>query len=133
MKPGKRHPTLGNNVVVGAGAKILGPFTVGDGARIGSNAVVLEEVPVGATVVGIPGRIVACRDESNPECNEQVQRKKEQFASYGVDSSALSESTEFEKMQAQIEALQEQIAKLEKTIEKQGVTEDLSANSRTGT
>ncbi len=54
----KRHPTLGAGVVVGAGAKILGGFTVGDGARIGSNAVVVKEVPAGATVVGIPGRIV---------------------------------------------------------------------------
>ncbi len=53
----KRHPTLGAGVVVGAGAKILGGFTVGDGARIGSNAVVVKEVPAGATVVGIPGRI----------------------------------------------------------------------------
>lgn len=55
---GKRHPTLGNNVVVGAGAKILGPFRVGNGARIGSNSVVVREVPDGATVVGIPGRVV---------------------------------------------------------------------------
>lgn len=55
---GKRHPTLGNDVVVGAGAKILGPFKVEDGARIGSNAVVLKPVSPGATVVGIPGREV---------------------------------------------------------------------------
>jgi serine O-acetyltransferase len=55
---GKRHPTLGNNVVVGAGAKVLGPFTVGDNARVGSNSVVVREVPPGATVVGIPARIV---------------------------------------------------------------------------
>src|SRR5689334_18218483 len=54
----KRHPTLAAGVVVGAGAKILGGFTVGEGARIGSNAVVVKEVPPGATVVGIPGRIV---------------------------------------------------------------------------
>lgn len=55
---GKRHPTLGNDVTVGAGAKILGPFTVGAGARIGSNSVVVKAVPPGATVVGIPARIV---------------------------------------------------------------------------
>lgn len=54
----KRHPTLGREVVVGAGAKVLGPFTVGEGARIGSNAVVVREVPPGATAVGIPARIV---------------------------------------------------------------------------
>ena len=54
----KRHPTLAAGVVVGAGAKVLGGFTVGEGANIGSNAVVVKEVPAGATVVGIPGRIV---------------------------------------------------------------------------
>jgi serine O-acetyltransferase len=58
LHKGKRHPTLGRAVVIGSGAKILGPFTVGEGAKIGSNAVVVREVPAGATVVGIPGRIV---------------------------------------------------------------------------
>jgi serine O-acetyltransferase len=61
---GKRHPTLGDGVVVGAGAKVLGPFTVGAGAKVGSNAVVTKEVPPGATVVGIPGRIIVKSDES---------------------------------------------------------------------
>ncbi|NBC48403.1 MAG: serine O-acetyltransferase [Gammaproteobacteria bacterium] len=55
---GKRHPTLGCDVVVGAGAKVLGPITVGDGARIGSNAVVLKPVPAGGTIVGVPGRMI---------------------------------------------------------------------------
>lgn len=54
----KRHPTIGNNVVIGTGAKILGPFLVGEGAKIGAGSVVVKEVPPGATVVGIPGRIV---------------------------------------------------------------------------
>jgi serine O-acetyltransferase len=54
----KRHPTLGNNVVIGSGAKILGPFTVGDNSKIGSNSVVVKEVPPNSTVVGVPGRIV---------------------------------------------------------------------------
>lgn len=61
---GKRHPTLGNNVMVGSGAKILGPFRVGDNARIAANAVVLREVPDNATVVGVPGRVVRiCNDK----------------------------------------------------------------------
>jgi serine O-acetyltransferase len=55
---GKRHPTIGNNVVISSGAKVLGSFTVGDGAIVGANAVVLREVPPNCTVVGIPGRIV---------------------------------------------------------------------------
>ena len=54
----KRHPTLGDNVIVGAGAKILGPFKVGDNSKVGSNSVVVKEVPQNATVVGIPGRVV---------------------------------------------------------------------------
>jgi serine O-acetyltransferase len=61
MSHGKRHPTIGSNVIIGAGAKVLGPITVGDGARIGANAVVLSDVPAGETVVGIPARPVERR------------------------------------------------------------------------
>ncbi len=60
----KRHPTLGKNVVVSAGAKVLGGFLVGDGAKIGSNAVVIQPVPAGATAVGIPARIILAKDHS---------------------------------------------------------------------
>ena len=59
----KRHPTLGNNVMIGSGAKVLGPFKVGDNARIAANAVVLNEVPPNSTVVGVPGRIVRINGE----------------------------------------------------------------------
>ncbi|MBR5539408.1 MAG: serine O-acetyltransferase, partial [Clostridia bacterium] len=55
---GKRHPTLGNNVMIGSGAKVLGPFTVGDNAKVAAGAVVLKEVPEGATAVGVPARII---------------------------------------------------------------------------
>ncbi len=55
---GKRHPTIGNNVVIGSGAKVLGPFKVGDNSKIAANAVVLSEIPDNCTVVGVPGRIV---------------------------------------------------------------------------
>ena len=55
---GKRHPTIGNNVLIGSGAKVLGPFTVGDNCRIASNAVVLKEVPANSTAVGVPARII---------------------------------------------------------------------------
>jgi serine O-acetyltransferase len=58
FQPGKRHPTLGNNVTVGSGAKLLGPIAVGDGAKVGANTVVVEDVPAGATVVGNPGHTV---------------------------------------------------------------------------
>jgi serine O-acetyltransferase len=62
---GKRHPTLGTGVVVGAGAKILGPILIGAGARIGSNAVVVKEVPPGATAIGIPARVIEAHDVAN--------------------------------------------------------------------
>src|SRR6478735_3400072 len=71
----KRHPTLGKGVVVSAGAKVLGGFTVGDGARVGANAVVLKEVPAGATVVGVPGRLVE---------QSVAEKEKAHFAAYGV-------------------------------------------------
>ncbi|HEX4333924.1 MAG TPA: serine O-acetyltransferase [Usitatibacter sp.] len=69
---GKRHPTLGKSVVVGAGAKILGPFTVGDGAKVGSNSVVVKAVPAGATVVGIPARVVEAGSAATAEANRMA-------------------------------------------------------------
>ena len=78
----KRHPTLGKNVVVGAGAKILGPIMIGDNARVGSNSVVVKDVPAGATVVGIPGRIVAPRVEAETQ-KRRAMAEKIGFDSYG--------------------------------------------------
>jgi serine O-acetyltransferase len=63
----KRHPTVEDNVVIGSGAKVLGPFTVGKGSKIGSNSVVVKEVPPNATVVGIPGRMVVAAAEQPSE------------------------------------------------------------------
>jgi serine O-acetyltransferase len=63
----KRHPTLGRGVVVSAGAQVLGGFTVGDGARVGSNAVLLKPVPAGATAVGIPARIIDAQADAARE------------------------------------------------------------------
>lgn len=80
VKGSKRHPTLEPRVVVGAGAKVLGPFTVGEGAKIGSNAVVVKAVPAGATVIGIPARVV---DEQYADSMAR-QVEGERFAAYGV-------------------------------------------------
>ena len=109
----KRHPTLGSGVVVGAGAKILGGFVVGDGARIGSNAVVVKEVPAGATVVGIPGRIV---EESHVDYAAR-------FAAYGVvhdeddpHAKTIQTLVEYSKeLEQSIGLLKERLARLERT------------------
>lgn len=82
---GKRHPTLRNNVVVGAGAKVLGPITVGDGARIGSNAVAVRDIPSGSTVVGIPGHVVPKSNDSQRE--RQAIAEKIGFDAYGLTQS----------------------------------------------
>ena len=94
---GKRHPTLGNNVMVGSGAKVLGPFTVGDNSKIASNAVVLKEVPPNSTAVGIPARIVI-RDGVKVDLD-------------------LDQINIPDPVLAQINSLQEQIDKLTELIE----------------
>ena len=92
---GKRHPTLGNNVMVGSGAKVLGPFKVGDNSKIAANSVVLREVPPNCTVVGIPGHIVRIEGEKLDHIHTP-------------DPVAL-----------EIEALKERIAKLESLLQQQ--------------
>ena len=79
-KGAKRHPTLGKNVVVSAGAKVLGGFTVGDNAKIGSNAVVIKPVPAGATAVGIPARIILSKEGESAD----VTTPDPKFNAYGI-------------------------------------------------
>jgi serine O-acetyltransferase len=76
----KRHPTLGKDVVIGAGAKVLGGFTVGDGAKVGSNAVVTKPVPAGATAVGNPARII----QIDADAKREEAASKMGFSAYGV-------------------------------------------------
>lgn len=83
---GKRHPTLGDNVVVGAGAKVLGPIEIGNGARIGSNAVVLKSVPPGTTVVGVPARLIEA--SSAALSRRSATAEKMGFDAYGATSDA---------------------------------------------
>jgi serine O-acetyltransferase len=82
-KGAKRHPTLGRNVVVSAGAKVLGGFEVGDGAKIGSNAVVIKPVPAGATAVGIPARIIQSRPDESADV-ALPSGNAPQFQAYGI-------------------------------------------------
>ena len=84
-KPGKRHPTLGNNVVIGAGAQVLGPIYIGNGGKVGSNSVVVKDLPENATAVGIPARIV------NIKKSESEKSEREKVAKiYGFDADAVS-------------------------------------------
>jgi serine O-acetyltransferase len=122
---GKRHPTLADGVIVGAGAKILGPFTVGAGAKIGSNAVVTKEVPAGATVVGIPGKIVKRAEpddaevlEVDPERREAMRRK------FGFDAYGISEdmpdpvARSIQAMLDHMHAVDERIERMCQTLRK---------------
>lgn len=79
-KKGKRHPTLADNVVVGAGAKVLGPITLGEGARVGSNAVVVKDVPEFCTVVGIPGKVVSNPSYKKTDKKHPNHKKREKMA-----------------------------------------------------
>ncbi|WP_313316044.1 serine O-acetyltransferase [Pulveribacter sp.] len=85
-KGAKRHPTLGRDVVVAAGAKVLGGFEVGDGAKIGSNAVVIKPVPAGATAVGIPARIIPSKEGQSADVTESHKGEDgaPKFSAYGV-------------------------------------------------
>ena len=104
LEKGKRHPTLKDGVIVGSGAQILGPLTVGEGARVGANAVVLKDVPAGATMVGIPARMVM---KKKPE--------KDEFQAYAVPSEDLPDpvARAFVTMRQQVQALQQRIDQLE--------------------
>jgi len=81
---GKRHPTIKNNVVIGAGAKILGPIIISDGVHIGCNAVVVKDIPTDATVVGVPGHIVAKKDNTDKSAQREAMAKKIGFDAYAV-------------------------------------------------
>lgn len=99
---GKRHPTIGNNVMISTGAKVLGPFKVGDNSRIAANAVVLQEVPEDCTVVGIPGKIVRRKGQKVNPCNS-------------LDQIGVPDPIQMElcRMKNAMEAMEEKIKSLE--------------------
>jgi serine O-acetyltransferase len=101
---GKRHPTIGNNVIIGAGAKVLGPISVGDNARIGSNAVVVEPVPSDTTVVGIPARPV----------DRHLTRRQPVFDPYGMpcDDSLDPLLRDLEELHTELAELEARVARL---------------------
>ena len=103
LDPGKRHPTLGHGVIVGAGAAVLGPFTVGDGARVGSNAVVVKEVPPGVTVTGIPAR---------PSGPRPVREEEFCFSPYGTTPGTMS----VDPVTRSLERLADRVRELEERV-----------------
>jgi serine O-acetyltransferase len=107
----KRHPTLADGVIVGSGAQVLGPITVGAGARVGANAVVLKDVPAGATVVGNPARIAKARREADTR-----------FQAYGTDRDELADPVArmIDGLLDQIEALQARIVDMERRQAERG-------------
>ncbi len=110
----KRHPTLGRNVVVSAGAKVLGGFTVGDDAKVGSNAVVIKPVPAGATAVGIPARIIQAEDTARRE----EAAAKMGFSAYGITANDDPLSQAMKGLIDNASAHDHQIALLWQAIEK---------------
>lgn len=121
----KRHPTLGNNVVVGAGAKILGPVTVGDNARVGSNSVVTKDVPANATVIGIPGRVVSAAAKPGRAQREAL-AKRMGFDAYGHTSEMPDPVAHaINCMLDHIHVIDQKMKILSETFEKQGIKVNL--------
>jgi serine O-acetyltransferase len=105
---GKRHPTLARGVVIGAGAKVLGPITVGEGARIGSNAVVVRDVPPGATAVGIPARIIL---------DERDKTREEKAAKLGFSAYAVTALAEDDPLAKALQGLLDHSVEVDKRID----------------
>lgn len=106
LDPGKRHPTVEDDVVIGAGAAVLGPITIGKGARVGSNAVVLKDVPPGATVVGIPARPIGPQPVAEEPC----------FPAYGTAPGAAVDpvARAIDRMTERLDELAARVAELER-------------------
>ncbi len=105
---GKRHPTLGRGVVIGAGAKLLGPIVIGDGAKIGSNAVVVKDVPPGATAVGIPARIIL---------DELDKTREEKAAKLGFSAYAVTAKAEDDPLAKAVQGMLDHSVETDKRIE----------------
>ena len=100
---GKRHPTLASGVIIGAGAKVLGPITVGKNASVGSNAVVVKDVPEGISVVGVPARPVG----------EKARDEKDAFRAYAVDAQTVKDMEKAGDLSRRVRELEEKLAKME--------------------
>ncbi len=120
---GKRHPTLGRDVVVGAGAKVLGPIEIGDGARIGSNAVVVKAIAPGATVVGVPGHVVGPRPTDAELERRAVTAERIGFDAYGATRDAPDPVAHaINCMLDHIHLMDQRMEAMSKALEQRGIT-----------
>lgn len=118
---GKRHPTLGNGVVIGAGAKVLGPIEIGDGARIGSNSVVVKPVPAGVTVVGIPAHIIDARAKEE-RARRDAMAQKIGFRAYGTEGDINDPiANAINQMLDHIQQLDQQLVIMRQTLNQAGI------------
>jgi len=118
---GKRHPTLFNGVVVGAGAKVLGPIEIGEAARIGSNSVVVKSVPAGATVVGIPGRVIDSSKKKTTKEREEIASKMG-FNAYGATADMPDPVAHaINHMLDHIHVMDKQLEKMHKVLSESGI------------
>jgi len=90
---GKRHPTIGNNVIIGAGAKVLGNINIGEGAKVGANSVVVKDVPSYATAIGIPARIINCENKNNELRHDMLPDVNREIFHYLIKRIAVLEET----------------------------------------
>lgn len=135
----KRHPTLEDGVIVGSGAQVLGPITVGEGARVGANAVVTRDIPKGVTAAGIPARVILPRDKKKA--------KDKEFVAYGMPTDEIFDPVlrNIDSIRGQVTTLAERVEELEERLRRyegpdagesregrarQSVTEPLAASSR---
>lgn len=128
---GKRHPSLGNNVVVGAGAKILGPITIGENARVGSNSVVVKDVPAGATVVGIPGRVVAAKDDAESH-KRRAMAEKIGFDAYGQHHGQLPDpvTQAIDRILDHLHSVDDRLEKLDRAVDPEASHPDAGKESQ---
>ncbi|MBK1633011.1 serine O-acetyltransferase [Thiohalocapsa halophila] len=119
---GKRHPSLGCDVVVGAGAKVLGPIVIGDGARIGSNAVVVKAVPPGGTVVGVPGRVIERAVDAATQRRADI-AKRMGFDAYGAVRDAPDPvANAINSMLDHIHVMDRRMEAMSRALEEHGIT-----------
>jgi serine O-acetyltransferase len=123
---GKRHPTVGDGVVIGAGAKVLGPLVVGANARVGSNAVVVKDVPAGATVVGIPARVAGASDPQEETRRETARRIG--FDAYGQPTGLNDPMAQaLDALLDHARGLERQMEAMAEALAGQGIAVDLPA------